>query len=54
MVDRHGDMMPFDDEQTIAENPKGMCVGGDLWHRGMLLIMVEYGLLFNAYNTPVS
>ena len=46
--------MPFADEQTIAKNPEGMCVGGDVWHRGLLLDIVEHGLLFNAYNTPVE
>jgi hypothetical protein len=38
-------MMPFADEQSIAANPKGMCVGGDVWHRGLLLDIVETGLL---------
>ena len=32
----------------------GICVGGDSWHRGLLLDIVENGLLFNAYNTPVE
>ena len=47
----HGDMMPFADEQLIKG---GICVGGDVWHRGLLLNIVEKGLLFNAYNTPVE
>jgi hypothetical protein len=44
-------MMPFADEQGIKG---GICVGGDSWHRGLLLDIVENGLLFNAYNTPVE
>ena len=29
-------------------------VGGDVWHRGLLLRIVETGLKYNAYNTPVE
>ena len=47
----HGDMMPFSDEQNIKG---GICVGGDAWHRGLLLDIVQTGLLYNAYNTPVE
>ena len=47
----HGDMMPFADEQLIKG---GICVGGDQWHRGLLLRIVQTGLLYNAYNTPVE
>ena len=47
----HGDMMPFADEQLIKG---GICPGGDVWHRQLLLRIVENGLLYNAYNTPVE
>eukprot|EP01052_Picozoa_sp_SAG31_P014514 SAG31_NODE_905_length_11119_cov_2.887931_5_plen_63_part_00 len=43
--------MPFADEQLIKG---GICVGGDSWHRGLLTKIVETGLVFNAYNTPVE
>ena len=39
------------DEQLIKG---GICVGGDTWHRGLLLDIVSTGLLYNAYNTPVE
>ena len=42
----HGDMEPFSDEQNIKG---GMCVGGNVWHRQMLVNIVELGLLYNAY-----
>lgn len=29
-------------------------MGGDTWHRGLLLRIVTTGLLYNAYNTPVE
>ena len=32
----------------------GICVGGDIWHRGLLKDIVETGLLYNAYNTPLE
>jgi hypothetical protein len=44
-------MMPFADEQLIKG---GICVGGDVWHRGLLLDIVSTGKLYNAYNTPVE
>jgi hypothetical protein len=47
----HGDMEPFADEQNIKG---GLCVGGNVWHRQMLINIVELGLLYNAYNTPVD
>lgn len=47
----HGDMTPFSDEQNIKG---GLCTGGNAWHRQMLVNIVELGLLYNAYNTPVE
>ena len=34
----HGDMEPFSDEQTIKG---GLCLGGNVWHRQMLVNIVS-------------
>lgn len=47
----HGDMNPFADEGIIQG---GMCAGGDAWHRGLLLGIVQNGLVLNAYVTRLE
>ena len=38
-------VISFSDEQNIKG---GLCVGGNVWHRQMLVNIVEEGLLYNA------
>ena len=47
----HGDMNPFADEGIIHG---GMCADGDAWHRGLLLGIVQNGLVLNAYVTRLE
>ena len=44
-------MTPYADEYRIQG---GWCAGGDVWHRQILLHIVDQGLLYNAYSTVIE